>query len=92
MDGYRTQTWSEMAYSYVVSRDPVQIELIIEIFNDLCILIYDIHSLYLTENCREQVWIVAGPEFVSESGQFILVKKVLYGLKFSGVSFRSHLT
>ena len=38
------------------------------------------------------MWIVAGTDFVSESGQCMLVNKALYGLKSSGAAFMAHLT
>ena len=38
------------------------------------------------------MWVVAGPEFGSESGQCMLVKKSLYGLKISRATFISHLS
>jgi hypothetical protein len=57
----------------------------------LDILACDIQNAYLTADCREKVWILAGPEFGSEAGKMMLVKKALYGLKSSGAAFRSHL-
>jgi hypothetical protein len=42
-------------------------------------------------DCREKVWILAGPEFRSEAGKNMLVKKALYGLKSSGAMFRAFL-
>ena len=46
---------------------------------------------YLTANCREKIWTYAGPEFGSERGQPMIIKKALYGLKSSGAAFRAHL-
>jgi hypothetical protein len=36
-------------------------------------------------------YIIAGPEFGSEAGSIMVVKKALDGLKSSGASFRAHL-
>jgi hypothetical protein len=34
---------------------------------------------------------IAGPEFGSEQGLIMIIKKALYGLKSSGAAFRAHL-
>jgi hypothetical protein len=90
-DGHKTKTPAAMCYSSVVSRDSVRIALTIAALNDLDILACDIQNAYLTADCREKVWILAGPEFGSEAGKNMLVKKALYGLKSSGAAFRAHL-
>ena len=51
----------------------------------------DIQNAYLTANCCEKIWTYAGPEFGSEHGQPMIIRKALYGLKSSGVAFRAHL-
>ena len=51
----------------------------------------DIQNAYLTADCREKIWTIAGPEFGSEAGTIFLVKKALYGLKSAGAAFRSLL-
>ena len=51
----------------------------------------DIQNAYLTANCHEKIWTYAGPEFGSEHGQPMIIKKALYGLKSSGAAFRAHL-
>ena len=60
--------------------------------NDLDVLTCDIQNAYLTADCRERVWVVAGPEFGSEAGINMLVRKDLYKLKISGATFRALLT
>jgi hypothetical protein len=90
-DGHKTKTPAALCYSSVVSRDSVRIALTIAALNGLDILACDIQNAYLTADCREKVWILAGPEFGSEAGKMMLVKKALYGLKSSGAAFRSHL-
>jgi hypothetical protein len=89
--GHKTTTPAAMCYSSVVSRDSVRIALTIAALNDLDILACDIQNAYLTADCREKVWIIAGPEFGSEAGTNMLVKKALYGLKSSGAAFRAFL-
>jgi hypothetical protein len=90
-EGHKTKTPAAMCYSSVVSRDSVRIALTIAALNGLDILACDIQNAYLTADCREKVWIIAGPEFGSEAGKNMLVKKALYGLKSSGAAFRAHL-
>ena len=90
-DGHKTQTPASLTYSSVVSRDSVRIALTIAALNDLDIMACDIQNAYLTAECRERVWMVAGPEFGSEAGHNMIVRKALYGLKSSGAAFRAHL-
>ena len=51
----------------------------------------DIQNAYMTADCHEKIWTYAGPEFGSERGQPMIIRKVLYGLKSSGAAFRAHL-
>jgi hypothetical protein len=75
----------------VVSRDSVRIALLVASLNELQLLACDIQNAYLTADCRERIYIIAGPEFGSEEGSIMIVKKALYGLKSSGAAFRAHL-
>ena len=59
--------------------------------NELEVMVCNIQNTYLTANCGEKIWTRAGPEFGSESGTIMLVRKALYGLKSSGAAFRTHL-
>ena len=59
----------------MVSRDSVRIALKIAALSYLDMLACDIHNAYLTEDFRERVWVVAGPEFESEDGKNMLVRK-----------------
>ena len=56
----------------MVSRELVRIALKIAELNELDLLACDIHNAYLTEDFRERVWVVAGPEFESEDGKNML--------------------
>ena len=91
-DGHKTKTPAAMTYSSVVSRDPVCIALTIAALNDLDIMACDIQNAYLTADCREKCWTAAQPEFGSEAGLPMIIKKALYVLKSSGAAFRAHLT
>ena len=89
--GHMTDTPNTLTYSSVVSRDSVHIALTIVALNELSVMACDIQNAYLTAECREKIWTHAGPEFSSEIGSIMIVKKVLYGLKGSGAAFRAHL-
>ncbi|KAI2502900.1 Reverse transcriptase (RNA-dependent DNA polymerase) [Fragilaria crotonensis] len=82
---------SLITYSSVVSRDSVRIALTIAGLNGLKVMACDIQNAYLTADCREKIWTIAGPEFGSEAGTIFLVRKALYGLKSAGAAFRSLL-
>ena len=59
--------------------------------NGLNIMACDIQNAYLTADCREKIWTIAGLEFGSEKGTPMVICKALYGLKSSGAAFRAHL-
>jgi hypothetical protein len=90
-DGHKTKAPAAMTYSSVVSRDSVRIALTILALNDLDIMACDIQNAYLTVDCQEKCWTAAGPEFGSEAGLTMIIKKALYGLKCTGAAFRAHL-
>ena len=89
--GHMTDTPNTLTYSSVVSRDSVCIAVTIAALNDLSVMACDIQNAYLTAECREKIWTRAGPEFGSENGSIMIVRKALYGLKGSGAAFRAHL-
>ena len=80
-----------ITYSSVVSGDSVRIALTIAALNGLKVMACDIQNAYLTADCREKIWTIAGPEFGSEAGTIFIVKKALYGLKSAGAAFQSLL-
>ena len=86
-----TETPATLTYSSVVSQDSVQIALTLAALNDLQVMSCDIQNAYLTADCREKIWMYAGPEFGSEQGSIMFVRKALYGLKSSGAAIRAHL-
>ena len=89
--GHMTDTPNTLTYSSVVSRDSVCIAIMIAALNDLSVMVCDIQNAYLTAECREKIWTRAGPEFGSENGSIMIVRKALYGLNGSGAEFRAHL-
>ena len=89
--GHTTETPATLTYSSVVSRDSVCIALTMVALNGLTVMACDIQNAYLTADCREKIWTQAGPEFGSEAGAIMLIRKALYGLRSSGEAFRAHL-
>ena len=89
--GHTTETPSTLTYSSVVSRDSVRIALTLAALNDLDVQACDIQNAYITADCREKIYTIAGPEFGSEEGTIMIIRKALYGLKSSGAAFRALL-
>ena len=89
--GHTTETPSSITYSSVVSMDSVRIAFLIAALNDLEIYAADIGNAYLNAPCREKIWTVAGPEFGTDCGNVMLIKRALYGLKSSGAAWRAML-
>ena len=54
-------------------------------------MLCDIQNAYLMADCRERIWTYTGPEFGSEQGCIMFVRKALYGLKSSGTAFWAQL-
>ena len=89
--GHTTEAPATLTYSSVVSRDSVRIALTIAARNGLQVMACDIQNAYLTADCHEKIWTRAGPEFGSEAGTIMFIRKALYGLRSSGAAFRAHL-
>jgi hypothetical protein len=89
--GHKTSSPTSITYSSVVSRDSVRIVLLVAALNGLEMSSCDIKNAYLTADCREKILIKAGTEFGERQGQWLMVRKALYGLKSSGAAFRSFL-
>jgi len=78
-------------YASVVSRDSVRMAFLYAALNDLDILSCDIANAYLNAPCTEKIWTVAGPEFGSDAGSVMIIKKAAYGLKSAGSSWAKTL-
>ena len=83
---HTTEAPATLTYSSVFSRDSVLIAL-----NGLQVMVCDIQNAYLTADCWEKIWTRAGPEFGSEAGTIMFIRKALYGLRSSGAAFHAHL-
>lgn len=51
----------------------------------------NIGNAYLNAECREKIYMTAGPEFGSDEGKTVIIVRALYGLKSSGAAWRAHL-
>ena len=79
-------------YASVVSRESVRIAFLYAALNDLDILSCDITNAYLNAPCLEKLWYAAGPEFGSDKGSVMLIRKAVYGLKSAGNSWHSTIS
>ena len=77
--GYTTETPASLTCASVASRDSVYIEFILTALNGLDKKVCNIQNAYLTAYCREKIYTIAGPEFGSERGLTMVVRKALYG-------------
>ena len=89
--GHTTETPATLTYSSVVSCNSVRIALTIAALSELDVMECGIQNAYLTADCWEKIWTRAGPEFGSEAGTIMFIRKALYGLRSSGATFHSHL-
>jgi Reverse transcriptase (RNA-dependent DNA polymerase) len=89
--GQMTKAPASITYSSVVSRESVCIAFLITALNGLEVRSADVGNAYLNADCREKVWMTAGPEFGSNEGKKVLIVRSLYGLKSSGTAWHAHL-
>jgi hypothetical protein len=90
--GHVTDPPSSITYASVVSRDTVQIALLIAALNSIQILGADAQNAYLNAPVQEKVYTICGPEFGnSTEGCCAIIVQALYGLKSSGAAWRAHL-
>jgi hypothetical protein len=91
-NGNETEPPTAQTYASVVSRDSVRIALLYAALNDLDVLSCDVTNAYLNAECREKIWVQAGPEFGEDEGMVMIIRKALYGLKSSGASWRNMIS
>ena len=89
--GHTTEAPASITYSSVVSRDSVRTALLIAALNDLDVLACDIENAFLSAPVKEKIFFKAGKEFGDQQGEYMIVRKALYGLKSSSASFRTML-
>ena len=81
-----TEPPSSATYSTVVTWERSHnILLIVGLYN-LNVKSANIYNKYLNVPCQENIWILAGPELVSNEGTVMVVVREWYGIKSSGAS------
>ena len=75
--GHTTEAPATLTYSLVISHNSIQIALTIAALNELEVMACDIQNTYMTADCHEKIWTRAGPEFGSEAGTILSIRKAL---------------
>ena len=75
----------------MVSRESVNIILLIASLNYLDVQGADIHNSYINADNHEKFWLSLNPEFGSLEGKKFIIRKAIYGLNSAGSSFRSFI-
>ena len=83
--GHLTPDPIESIYSGVVSIRSLRLVIFLAKLNNLEVWGADIGNAYLEAKTKEKLYIVAGPEFEELEGHILVIYKVLYGLKSSGL-------
>jgi hypothetical protein len=90
-DGNLTDPVKESSYSGVVFLRSVRIVLMVSELTELKTMVGDFRNAYLSAMTRVLIYIVAGPEFGSQQGNTLVIRKALYGLSTSGARFHEKL-
>ena len=77
-------------YASVVPRESVRILLAIASLNNMKVRAADITNAFLNAPCLENICFKAGPEFGDKEGQWVIVRRALYGLVSSSAAFAIH--
>ena len=83
--GHLTPDPIESIYSGVVSIRSLRLVIFLATLNNLEVWGADIANAYLEAKTKENLYIVAGPEFEELEGHILVIYKALYGLKSSGL-------
>ena len=84
-DGHLTNVPIDSVYSGVVSLRGLRLLIFLAELNNLELWSTDIGNAYLEATTNERVYIIAGPEFGDRQGHTLIIFKVLYGLRSSGL-------
>ncbi len=90
--GNHTQPSKEDIFSGVVGMETVRIGFLIAAMNNLKVCAADIGNAFLYGTTKEKVFIVAGKEFGTDQGKWLIIDKGLYGLRSSSARFHEHLS
>ena len=87
--GHMMDAPSMSIYLLVVSQYSIQIVLLIAILNNLKVLACNEQNVYLSADCCEKYYTIAGAEFGSDAEKTMMIRKVLCRLKSLGAAFHS---
>jgi hypothetical protein len=90
-DGHLTDPVEESSYFCVVSLRIMIMVLMISELNESKTMIGDIGNAYPTAMTRELMYMVTGPEFGSQQGNTLVIRKALDGLRNSGAIFHEKM-
>jgi len=82
----------EDIFSGVIGMETIRLGFLIAAMNGLDVCAADIGNAFLYGRTRKKVYIMAGKEFGSDSGQPLIIDKGLYGLRSSSARFHEHLS
>ena len=80
-----------ITYAIVVGRETVRIALTLTALNGLEVNAGDIKNVYVTAPVTEKIWTKLGEEFRADTVKMAIIVQTLYGLKYSGATFRNHM-
>ena len=83
--GHLTPDPIESIYSGIVSIRYFRLVIVLAKLNNLEVWGANIGNAYLEAKTKEELYIVAGPEFEELEGHILVIYKALYGLKSSGL-------
>ena len=89
--GHTTESPSSITYSSAVSRDSVRLAFTIMDLNSVDFMPSDLDNAYLNAMCCKKIWFEGGTECGEDKDKVLIVVRVLYGLKYTGQSWRSAL-
>ena len=90
-EGHLTKEPNETVYSGVVSLRNLRLTMFLAELNDLQLWGADVGNAYLQALIKENLYIVAGPEFEKLQGHVLVMYKVLYGTRSGGACWHDRL-
>ena len=89
--GHLTPDPMDSIYSGVVSTTCLRLTIFLAKLNDMKVWAADIGNAYLEATTKEELYIVAEPEFEELQGHILVIHKAPYGLKSSGLRWSQRI-
>ena len=83
---HTTEAPSSIMWSNDVSRDSVRLAFTTAVLNGVDVIWCDLDNVYLNAMCRKTIWFEVGTKCGEDKGKVLIVVRVLYGLKYVGLS------